>query len=215
MLAGFDNLDTSNAAFVGPLTRVRPEHARDLEAGVKVRRAGWSLDANVFAMEFRDEILPVGRLSYIGTPLRTNVRSSSRSGVELAVTATAMRGRIADYTDDESGLSYHGVEPLLTPRFVSSQRIGLGLTRALTLSVTGRSSSGAQLNNSGDPSLRLPGFQTGDVSLEWRRRTYGMTLYLNNVTNARRYGSGHVAFGEARYYVLPPRNAFLLARIGL
>src|SRR5205814_1524944 len=33
MFAGFDNLDTSNAAFVGDLRRVRPERVRDLEAG--------------------------------------------------------------------------------------------------------------------------------------------------------------------------------------
>ena len=36
--------------------------------------------------EFRHEILPLGRLSYIGTPLRTNVRSSWRRGVEPDLT---------------------------------------------------------------------------------------------------------------------------------
>jgi iron complex outermembrane receptor protein len=226
MLAGFDNLDTSNVAFVGPLDRVRPEHARDLELGVKLRRARWSLDANAFAMDFRDEILAVGRLSYIGTPLRTNVRASERRGVELdaearpwdrvqlALTATAMRARIADYTDDETGLSYHGVEPLLTPRFVTSERVSVDATRSLTVSVVGRSSSRAQLNNTGDPALRLPACITGDASVDWHRGNRGVTLYLNNVTNAQRYGSGHVSAGEARYYVLPPRNVFLLARIG-
>jgi len=227
MLAGFDNLDTSNVAFVGPLDRVRPEHARDLEAGVKVRRARWSVDANAFSMEFRDEILAVGRLSYIGTPLRTNVRASQRRGVELdadarpwdrvqlAVTATAMRGRIADYTDDESGLAYHDVEPLLTPRLITSERVSVDATRSLTLSLTGRSSSHAQLNNTGDPSLRLPAFVSADASIDWHRGGRGVTLYVNNLSNAQRYASGHVAYGEARYYVLPPRNAFLLAKLAV
>ena len=43
ILAGFDNLDTSNVKFVGPFNRVRPETVGDLEAGVRYRaraRAG-------------------------------------------------------------------------------------------------------------------------------------------------------------------------------
>jgi iron complex outermembrane receptor protein len=227
MLGGFDNLDMSNATFVGSFDRVRPEHAGDFEAGFRARERRGSIDANVFAMDFRDEILPVGRLSYIGTPLRTNVRSSQRRGVELdadlrpwdhvafSASATAMRGRIADYTDDETGQAYRNVEPLLTPRFTSSQRASVDVTRSVTLSVTGRSSSRAQLTNTSDPSLRLPGYYTADAAVEWKRGGRGVSLYVNNVTDAREYASGHVAYGEARYYVLPPLNAFILVRLGL
>jgi iron complex outermembrane recepter protein len=227
MLAGFDNLDTSNVAFVGSFDRVRPERAHDLEAGIRYRSALWSVDANMFAMEFRNEILPVGRLSYIGTPLRTNVRASWRRGAELdatvqatdrvrlAVNATAMRGRIADYRDDESGQSYHGVEPLFTPRFTSAQRISVELTRSLSVAGAGRYASRAQLNNTGDATLTLPAFYAADLSADWTRGIHGISLYVNNATNSRRFASGHVSFGEARYYVLPPRNVFLLARVGM
>ena len=34
MFAGFDNLDTTNAEFIGELDRVKPESVRDLEAGL-------------------------------------------------------------------------------------------------------------------------------------------------------------------------------------
>ena len=227
MLAGFDNLDTSNVAFVGPLNRVRPERAHDLEAGIKYRGRAWSVDANAFAMEFRNEILAVGRLSYIGTPLRTNVRASRRRGVEidanaepwdrlrLGLTATAMRARIADYTDDQTGLAYHNVEPLLTPKFLTSQRVALDVTRAVSITLNGRYSSRAQLTNTGDPALVLPSYYVADVILDWSQGPRGLSLYVNNAANARRYGSGHVSGGEPRYYVLPPLNVFLLARVGM
>jgi iron complex outermembrane receptor protein len=236
MLAGFDNLDTSNVAFVGPFSRVRPERAHDVEAGVHYRgvrhpvegRAGaWTLDANVFAMDFRNEILPVGQLTAIGTPLRTNVRASWRRGVEAEVTArpadvltigvsaTLMRGRIADFTDDETGRSYHGVEPLLTPRFTSTQRVTVDLTRALSLTIIGRGSSRSHLTNTGDRAFALPGDFTADASVDWKRGSHGLSLFVNNATNSRGYASGHVSFGEARYYVVPPVNAFLVARIGM
>ena len=48
MLAGFDNLDTSNVSFVGDLGRVRPERVGDLEAGVTYRSAGLEAQANVY-----------------------------------------------------------------------------------------------------------------------------------------------------------------------
>lgn len=227
MLGGLDNLDTSNVNMVGPFTRVRPERAHDLEAGVHYRAPRWALDANAFAMQFHNEILPVGRLTNIGTPLRANVRSSWRRGVEadftarplaragVEVTATAMRARIADFTDEESGQSYRNVEPLLTPKFISSQRIFLDATRSVTLSATSRYYSRAQLTNTADPSLTLPSYSTVDLSAEWLRGPHALTLHVNNVTNSRRYGSGHVGVGGARYYVLPPLNAFVTARLGL
>ena len=66
MFAGFDNLDTTNAAFVGPLDRVRAERVRDAEAGVTYRSAAAELSANLFDMRFRNEIAPIGALSYGG-----------------------------------------------------------------------------------------------------------------------------------------------------
>ena len=227
MFGGFDNLDTTNAAFVGPFRRVRPERVHDVETGLRYRGGAWSLDANAFAMEFRNEILPVGQLSYIGTPLRTNVRASWRrgleadltlrpaDGLEVAVSATAMRARIATFTDDETGQVYRNVEPLLTPGFVSSQRVTLDLTRTVSLTALGQYSSREQLNNTGDAGLTLPPRYLVNLSADWGGRgSRGVTLHVNNATNNRGFASGHVSFGEARYYVLPPLNLFLLARIG-
>lgn len=227
MFAGFDNLDTSNVAFVGPLGRVRPERAHDSEAGIRARGRTWTLDANAFAMEFRNEILPVGRLSYIGTPLRSNVRSSWRRGLELdlsaqptsavrlGVTATAMRAGIAEFTDDETGQQYRGVEPLLTPKVVSSQRVSVNVTRTFSFTVSGRYSSRAHLTNTGDIGLVLPSCYTTDLSADWTQGLSGFSLHVNNAANSRRFASGHVSLGEARYYVLPPLNVFILARVGM
>jgi iron complex outermembrane receptor protein len=225
MLGGFDNLDTSNVAFVGPLSRVRPERAHDTEAGVRLRRQTWSADANFFAMQFHNEILPIGQLTYIGTPLRMNVASSWRRGVgldlsvrptsaiTLGLAATAMRARIADFTDEATGNRYRDVDPLLTPRFVSTGSFEWRATPSIALAAIGRYASRAHLDNTGNPSLTLPAYLTTDIRAILQRGAMGLSLYLNNATDARTFGGGHVSFGEARYYVLPPRNVFLEARI--
>ena len=134
MFGGFDNLDTTNEAFVGSLGNVRPERAQDLEAGITMRAPRVGVQANVFDMRFRNEILPIGELSYIGTPLRVNVPSSYRRGVELdftlaplpilttAINATLMTSRIREYTDRD-GTTFRDVPALLTPQFQSAQRL--------------------------------------------------------------------------------------------
>jgi len=226
MLGGFDNLDTSNVAFVGALDRVRPEQARDLEVGVRLGGARWSGSVNGFLMRFHDEILPIGQLTYIGTPLRTNVRSSSRRGVELDVAgrispwldiganATVMQGRISAYTDAQSGQYYRNVEPLLTPRVVTAQQALLRLSPAWSASLGGRYSSRSFLTNTGDPNLTLPASYVADAGVRWHRGGRELSLHVNNLFNSHSFGSGHLSGGEARYYVLPPLNLFLMAQLG-
>ena len=224
MFAGFDNLDTTNAAFVGPLARVRPERVHDTEVGLRKRAARWSLDANIFAMEFRNEILPVGQLSYIGTPLRTNVPSSWRRGVELDGSAqlsavhlganiTVMRARIASFTDGATATVYKDAPPLLTPEIIATHWGTWQVSRELSLGATGRFVGNSFLNNTMNEALTLPSQFTLDVSAHWSNRGRGVSLYVNNTLDSRRFAGGHVSGGEARYYVLPPLNAQLLIRL--
>ena len=225
MFAGFDNLDTTNASFVGPLASVRPERAHDAEAGLRFRRERWTASANAFAMEFRNEILPVGALSYIGTPLRMNVPASWRRGIEADVAwqpsryleaelnATLMRSRIREFTDANSGTSYRNTEALMSPRFLSGQRITLSPWDALSVSVRSTWTGRAQLDNTGNSALTLPSSFIANVSAEWKVRQHVLGLHVNNVTNADAFGGGHVAAGEARYYVVQPINVFLVARL--
>jgi iron complex outermembrane receptor protein len=227
MFAGFDNIDTSNAAIVGPLETVKPERAHDLEAGLRLKGTRWSGSVNAFAMAFRNEILPVGALSYIGTPLRTNVPASWRRGIEAdvswhprnrvdaSVNATALRSRIREFTDAASGTSYRNTEALMSPRFISGQRLSVDATRSLTLALNSTYSSRAQLDNTGSTDLRLPASWIANASVEWRIRRHALTMHVNNLTNADAYGGGHVSGGEARYFVVQPVNLFVAARLML
>ena len=227
MFAGFDNIDTTNASFVGPLESVRPERAHDTEAGVRLQGARWTANANAFAMEFRNEILPVGALSYIGTPLRTNVPASWRRGVEIdlawkpndrieaGINATGMRSRIREFTDAASGTRYRNTEALLSPRFISGQRISVAAGPSVTLNFNSTYSSRAQLDNTGNPALTIPASWIGNVSAEWKFRRHAFSVHVNNVTNADAYGGGHVAAGEARYFVVQPVNFFIGGRFSM
>ena len=227
MFAGFDNLDTTNAAFVGALDRVRPERVRDAELGIAFRLPSIDVAANAFDMRFRNEIAPIGELSYIGLPLRKNVRSSIRQGIELeaaylgagksAFTASGnaalSRSRIAEYTDDATGLTFHDVEPLLTPSFVANHRVSFNLYGATRLQLDGRYVGSSFLSNTDDSRFVLPAAYTGDVALTMGLGPHMILVQLRNVADRRAYGSGYTDGSTSYFYVLARRNLIATARL--
>jgi iron complex outermembrane recepter protein len=226
MFAGFDNLDDSNAEFVGSFDRVRPERVRDVEAGLRYRDAAVALNANVFDMRFRNEIAPIGELSYIGLPLRKNVRASFRQGVEIDAayessgplaasgSVTLMRARIDEYTDDASGLTFRDVEPLLTPRLVANHRMSYSFSDRSTVHVDGRYVGSSFLANTGDRRFMLPAAYTMDATVTLGVGAHEILLHVRNLTNRLTYTSGYSDGSQSYYYVLARRNVMLTARLG-
>ncbi|HSA54518.1 MAG TPA: TonB-dependent receptor [Gemmatimonadaceae bacterium] len=226
MFAGFDNIDTTNADFVGPLSRVRPERVRDTEVGLTYRTSVLDLGVNLYSMDFHNEITPIGALSYIGLPLRKNVHSSHRRGIEvdaryraaprllLAGNLTLSRNRIAEYTDDATGQTYQDVEPLLTPAVVSNQSAELALAPSLTATLGGRYLSRSFLANTSDSRFVTPPAYTMDAGLTWRAGDVTLLAQIRNLTNARAYTSGYTDGTTSYFYVLARRNAIVTAKIG-
>ena len=224
MFAGFDNLDTSNVEFVGDLDRVHPESVRDIEAGVDVRLSRMAVQANVYSMDFRNEIAPIGPLSYLGLPLRKNVGRSYRRGVELDVAfratdkltghanATVSANRIREYTDDASGETFRDVEPLLTPRALGNASLTYAATSALRLSVDGRFIGRSYLANTSDDRFTTPGRATADATVSWSFDRYTVGLRANNLTNTRVFTGGYTDGTSSYYYLLPDRSWFATLR---
>ena len=227
MLAGFDNLDTSNVAFVGDLHRVKPETVHDLELGTTYRTRTIEAQANLYSMNFRNEIAPIGQLSYIGNPLRENVARSYRRGVEgdityrgiahwmLTANVAASTNRISDYTDStgDEPATYHDVQPLLTPRFMTYERAAFAPGERLWLALETRYTARSFLQNTDDPRYVLPASLNVDASASWHVKGYELVGRINNLLDARKYGSGYAGDGVPDYYVLPPRNFFVTLKL--
>lgn len=229
MFAGFDNLDTSNVAFVGLLKRVKPETVHDVELGTNYRSESLDVQANLYSMDFRNEIAPIGALSYIGSPLNKNVASSYRRGIEADVTyrgmprwllsgnATESINRIRQYTDSSSDVpvAYNNVEPLLTPRFQSFGRAQYSITQSIDVALQGRYQSVAFLKNTSDRRYILPQAFDMDASVAWRIGHNELLVRGNNLANSKKYGSGYASGGVSYYFVLPPRNVFITLKVGI
>jgi iron complex outermembrane receptor protein len=181
----------------------------------------------VYSMDFRNEIAPIGALSYIGSPLRKNVGASYRRGVEVDATyrpqprwllganAAASMNRIREYIDStgDAPVTYRNVQPLLTPRFLTAGRTQFAVTRRLDVTADARYQSRSFLQNTSDPRYVLPASFTLDASAAWHVGHYELVARANNLTNSKKFGSGYASGGESYYFVLPPRNVFVTAKV--
>ncbi len=175
MLNGEDN-----ASVPYDLHAVTPERVVDGEAGVEVKRGGFVGRADVYAMEFDNEIALTGELSEIGLPVRRNAGRSHRRGVELdlawtlsprwrlAANAALSRNRIDAWTQyydvyDAAGtwlesvpVVHHDVPPLLTPSAILNGSVEWKPTRDIALLASARWVDASQLDNTGSPEFRTP-----------------------------------------------------------
>ena len=204
-----------NPTVVYDLRGVRPERVTDVEAGVSLRRERLSASANVYFMEFRNEIALTGELSEIGLPLRRNVPRSHRRGVEVEVewrpipqarlssAASVSHDRIDEWTQfydvyDEDGAwggsvpkTVRRVRPLLTPPVVLNQRVEVNPAPGLLVAASGRWVARSWLDNTNTGDLRTPAWFGLDLSAtlslsRWVRAGQPrLRLHVENALNNR------------------------------
>ncbi|MEO7455036.1 MAG: TonB-dependent receptor [Gemmatimonadaceae bacterium] len=232
MLAGADDVDSVQASSVFPLTRVHPETAYDLETGLTLHRGVLSAQANLFLMQFRDEIAAIGEINTLGYELRKNVDRSMRRGLEadamwqlrpsLALTGnmSVTDARISTYRDDATGTVYHDVVPLMTPKFLSNQGVRSELASWLSLDVDGRYVSRMMLTNTNDPSFVVPDGWYADAGATLRVAGQSLLVQVRNVFDRRVYTGGYPGAAvadpnamEPYYFILAPRNISVNLRV--
>jgi iron complex outermembrane receptor protein len=216
MLAGEDN-----ATVPHDLSAVKPEEVINIELGYSLRTESLALQANLYAMEFTNEIALTGELSDIGLPVRTNVDDSYRRGLEVDLrwrfasewtllhSLNLSNNRIENWTQyydvyDSQGawigsepIAYTNVRPLLSPETIVN--VGAEWTRGTAAaSVVGRYVSEAQLDNTGLAEFRTPSFTSVDVRATvglgrwWPTGGPRLNLFVNNLfSNKDQLPSGY------------------------
>jgi iron complex outermembrane recepter protein len=206
-----------NPSFAHDLNAVRPERVIDLEAGWNTRVANVELEANVYAMEFRNEIASTGELSDIGLLLRRNVDRSHRRGIELdaawqvsprlrsKTTASFSHNRIDEWTQffdvydldgnyvESRPVLYRDVQPLLTPAVLITESIDYVPNARLATNVTARYVGRSYLDNTNDAAFDAPAFTLVDARVSYGVTSWArVTLQVNNLLGADRvYPSGY------------------------
>ena len=195
MFAGFDNVDTTNADFVGRSSRASGAGG-DAEAGVT--RRGAALDVTV---RQRSPCVPQRDHAHRRVELHRDSAAKERA-VEYCVTASRPTShtvgsvardwincnldhtRIDEYHGDAAQQTYRDVTPLLTPAFTSNQSLQVALTRSLSMAVDGRYVSRSFLANTGDARFVTPPAWLMDAAMTWSVRRVSVLAQLRNRSTA-------------------------------
>lgn len=200
-----------NASFAHDLHAVKPERLADFESGIDYRSSRLTVRAGVYAMEFHNEIASTGELSDIGLLLRRNVDRSYRRGIEmdasfeatpalrLRTIASLSRNRIGTWTQfydvyDTGGnfigskpVSYHNVEPVLTPSVIASEAIELTPSSRFSSGLVARYVGRSFLDNTDHSDFVTPPFFTLDGSASVAvGPAMRLSLQVNNILNNKR-----------------------------
>ncbi|HET7435614.1 MAG TPA: TonB-dependent receptor [Thermoanaerobaculia bacterium] len=199
-------LGEDNAPVTLDLHATKPERVVDVEAGWQWRTPRVEFSANVYDMEFHNEIAATGEQSEIGLSLRKNVDRSYRRGIELEsawqvtkaialrTNANLSRNRIRSWTQfidvydiegnwvDSRPANYRDVEPLLTPSVVLNQSVEYTPSTRFSAGVIGRYVSRSFLDNTNNRDTDAPAYFIADANASFAVTNRArLSLQVNNL----------------------------------
>lgn len=71
--------------FIDAIAGTTPKHEtlRDIEVGWRFRKNNYNVNVNYYLMNYKNQLVPTGKLNDVGAAIRTNVDESYRTGVEV------------------------------------------------------------------------------------------------------------------------------------
>jgi iron complex outermembrane receptor protein len=210
ILAGNDNAmaDADGALLLGPTSA---EHVVDHELGVRTHGREFHVKANVFYMNFDQEIVLNGKVGPNGLPLTESVNSSYRTGLEVEHEYTFRPGVavFGNGTYNYARMSAQGEDfaPVITPRWTLNQGIEYTKNRLKTrVDVRYQSSSFVDFSNT----TKLQSYMTTDLLCGYSFEDVDLNISLNNIFSERYFTNGYIDYsGDARYFIQAPRNIFV------
>lgn len=207
---------------------IENESVSDLELGYQYSSDQFQIQANVFHMDFNNEIALVGRLqqnSYID--IRTNVENSQRTGLELqsnvSISDKIDAGLIATFmqTNVDSFNGVTDVENVLSPKWIVRPQIGFAVTKGFKLNLNGLYISDSFIELSNQEDFIIPSFfilnAQADVQVTSK---FGLTLSANNIFDQLYFTDGSVVDTDfdgipegPGFRVQPPANFYIMGRV--
>ena len=228
-ILGAAQINTFNLASVQDPESVQPEYVDDFEAGARMRTPKLTGQANLFYMQFTNEIAPIGQSIPEGfIQLRKSIASSYRRGVEVSWqyqpltmlsfqgNATFMQSNIDAFSPDGESQTYRNVQPIISPEWIINSSLRYQ-AYPFMLALSGRYVSESYLEATNQPDLTVPSFFVLDAQASVSfLEDYEFSLYLNNLFDKEYYTFGQPVAVEGNlvpgYFVQAPFNFYAMLR---
>ena len=209
----------------GSFNNVKPEKVVDYEFGVKHTSDKLVLQANLFYMNFSNEILPSGGTTPNSVGNSVSAPNSFRKGVEIDFKYNITKHISLDYNQSLTYTKFEDIvvnntqldsgQAILTPRNI----FNIGLTynkKGFLFGVTSKSQSSSYLDLSNQN--RIDSFTVLNSVIGYENNNYSVLLSVNNITSERYYTNGSMVArdfsisNERHLFTNPLINTFLTLR---
>ncbi len=188
----------------------KPESVIDQELGFRSSGKNWQVGANLFLMQFRNEIVLNGQFGPNALALNSAFARSLRSGIEIQGSYEPVNGLLFTNASSfnysrikDQGISF---SPILTPMFIVNQSVAYTF-KGFRIGLDARYQSSSYINFSN--SVSLDDYLLLNAQLSYRIRGWEFRFLVNNLLNTNYYNQGYVDFdGLPKYFVTAPLNFY-------
>jgi iron complex outermembrane receptor protein len=199
-----------------PTSRPKAEQLRNLEAGYRFKGNTFSGGANLYLMDYKNQLVLTGKVNDVGAFIRSNVAKSFRNGVELdgnvrlnqklnwAMTAAFSQNKVQDFEEfiddyDKGGQVrnvYTKTDLAYSPNFVGSSTLAFKAFKNAEIALLSKYVSQQYLDNTSNDSRKLDAFFVNNLRLSYDLKLKGIKnigfgLLVNNIFNELYESNGY------------------------
>ena len=194
----------------------RREQLIDWEAGFEFKKPKYAINANVYYMDYKDQLVLTGKINDVGAYTRINVPKSYRTGLELQVkyafnkyfnssyNITFSQNKIEEFTeyiDDydqytQVAIPHKNTNIALSPSLTTNRTFNWKPNDKLSFFWTSKYTSRQFLDNTQNKDRILNAFFINDINAHWTilnktKFTMLLQLYANNVLDVKYAPNGY------------------------
>ncbi|MFT4876972.1 MAG: iron complex outermembrane receptor protein, partial [Bacteroidia bacterium] len=214
-------------------TSNRPEHEsmENVELGYRYSSGRKQLNVNLYNMWYNNQLVLTGAVNDVGDPIRTNVKSSRRRGVELDFqyplttnlqvggNLTLSENKIAKFTEylgEWDGTyaiiekEYSNTDIAFSPNTIAAAMLSYKANKYFTINASGKYVGQQYLDNTQSDARSLDAFTNVDLSINYistvvkGTKNLNVGIFLNNVLNQSYAPNGYTFSG----YIAGERQDF-------
>lgn len=176
----------------------KPESLDDFELGYRLLNSRNALNVNLFYMNYKDQLVLTGSLSEVGAPIRENIGSSYRMGIEMDasvrlsnklrwmpnISISKHRNRDFFFKRDGSLQELGDTHIAYSPGLIIGNVLTYTSSEALSMSLMTKHVSEQYMGNIDSETSLLDAYTTSDINLSYQiDNKWGLDLQLNLLIN--------------------------------
>ena len=194
----------------------RREQLIDWETGFEFKKPKYAINANVYYMDYKDQLVLTGKINDVGAYTRTNVPKSYRAGIELQLkyalnkkitssyNITLSQNKIKEFTeyiDDydtytQVAIQHKNTNIALSPTLTTNRTLNWKPNDKLSFFWTTKYTSKQFLDNTQNKDRILDAYFINDINAHWTilnktKFTMLLQVYANNVLDVQYAPNGY------------------------